>query len=359
MAIFKEIHYYKPNLEEVIRRFQRMYDVGGPGHVAFYAIPPAPPGEPVPPLNQIDFENRLEEYLDVCLRNDERVIRHSRDILDDLIPTFGPYFGIGEYSAFVKGEVLFTEDTSWAAPLLESLRDYVELELREDSYWVRMLERAFRHAVQQAASGPIPVNRGYYSPLDLAYALRGEKLFTDFKDDPGGVRLLLDFCADATIWLARRLQRIIGLHLGGSVAGAWLKPGTICLSEDTACLISPRFYAEFARPYTQKVINAFGHGQIHTHSLGIRTIPEITKLTNLLGVQISDDPNVPRPFEKLDWLLPRANGVPLTVGCTPDELRSCLKDITRHYSIVFSIAVSDVREGREIVAWARQETAHG
>ena len=125
------------------------------------------------------------------------------------------------------------------------------------------------------------------------------------------------------------------------------------MSEDIACLISPRSYAEFARPYTQKVIDHFGNGQIHTHSLGYRCIPEITKLRNLLGVQISDDPNIPRGYDKIDWLLPRVNGLPLTVGCTPDELRSSYKDISSQYNITYAAVVADVQEGKELVQWVR------
>lgn len=354
--MFKSIYYYKPNLEEVIRRFQSMYETKGPGQVAAYAIPPAPVGEPVPPLNQIDFNSNedVKKYLDVCLYNYELYIDYTKITLDDLIPTFGPNFGTGEYSAFIAGDVIFTEDTSWVAPILVELRDYQNLVLRDDNYWVQILQKTFKYLVEKTSEGPIPINRGYYSPLDLAYALRGERLFTDFSDDPELLHKFLDFCADAIIWLAKRIRAIIGLYFGGNIAGAWLKPGTICMSEDTACLISPKLYAEFARPYTQKVINAFGFGQIHTHSLGMRTIPEIAKLNNLLGIQISDDPNTPRGFEKLDWLLPRSNNVPLTVGCTPDELKTHYKEIASQYSIVFAINVNDAIEGKEIIEWIRK-----
>ncbi|GAP13627.1 uroporphyrinogen-III decarboxylase [Longilinea arvoryzae] len=357
--MFKEIHYYKPNLEEVVQRFKSMYAAKGPGYVAVYALAPAPGGEPVPPLNSIDFDRHMEDYLDLCLRNYSLSLEYNRDVLDDLIPTFGPNFGIGEYSAFIKGDVVFTEDTSWAAPVLENLADFKDLTLMEDAYWVRMMERAMRHLVRQTSDGPIPIIRGYYSPLDLAHALRGEKLFTDFMDSPDLVHAFLDFCADAIIWLAKRLRSITGLYFGGNIAGAWLMPGTICMSEDIACLVSPRTYAEFARPCTQKVIDAFGYGQIHTHSLGVRTIPEITRLDHLLGVQISDDPNVPRGFEKLDFLLPRCNGIPLTVGCTPDELRSSYARITAAYNITYAATVDDAAEGRDLVSWVRGMETHG
>ncbi|MBP9040212.1 MAG: hypothetical protein KBF64_00400 [Anaerolineaceae bacterium] len=353
--MFKEIHYYKPNLEDVIRRYRALYDAKEPGHAMIYAMPPAPVAEPVPALNKIDLNTQMEAYLDICLRNYALALENTVDICDDLIPTFGPNFGIGDYSAFIAGEVVFTEDTSWAAPVMKSLDDYKEFTLREDAYWVRMLERALLYLARQTASGPIPIIRGFYSPLDLAHSLRGEALFTDFTDEPQKVHQFMDFCADAIIWIASRLRRITGENFEGNIAGAWLRPGTICMSEDIACLISPRTYAEFARPYTQKVINAFGYGQIHTHSLGIRCIPEITKLERLLGVQISDDPNIPRGFDKLEWLLPRVNGIPLTVGCTPAELVENYDLITAQCNIQFASVVADAKEGKELVEWFRRK----
>lgn len=355
--MFKEIHYYKPNLEDVIRRYKELYEAKEPGHVMVYAMPPAPTSEPVPALNKIDLDTQMEEYLDVCMRNYAIALENTITICDDLIPTFGPNFGIGDYSAFIAGEVVFTEDTSWAAPVMKSLDDYKGFTLSEDAYWVKMMERALAYLVRQTASGPIPIIRGFYSPLDLAHSLRGEALFTDFMDSPEKVHQFMNFCADAIIWIASRLRKITGENFGGNIAGAWLKPGTICMSEDIACLISPRTYAEFARPYTQKVIDAFGNGQIHTHSLGVRCIPEISKLERLLGIQISDDPNIPRGFDKLEWLLPRVNGIPLTVGCTPSELTASYDVIASQYNITFASVVSDVKEGRELVEWVRGKAA--
>jgi len=354
--MFKNIYYYKPNLDEVVKRYKALYETSSPGHAIVYAMPAFVEKESVPKLNSLNLDIDMEMYLDICLRNYRAFLELTRQIPDDLLPTFGPNFGIGDYSAFIKGEVVYTEDTSWAAPILNELSEMDQLELNSDAYWVKMLERAMRHLVKQTADGPIALVRGYYSPLDLAHALRGESLFTDFVDSPEEVHKLMAFCARAIVWIASRIRAIHGLIWEGNVAGAWLKPGTICMSEDIACLVSPKIYAAFARPYTQYVIDQIGFGQIHTHSLGVRTIPEISKLNSLLGIQISDDPNTEPAFSQLDFLLPRTNPIPLTVGCTPEQVYLKAQAILKEHNLTFAASVNSVEEGQTLINWVRNHS---
>ena len=351
--MFKDILYYKPNLHEVIMRYKSLYATHEPGHIIVYALPSFNPPEQPPSLNQVDFDQDLHDYLNIFLRNYEAQIEQTRPILDDLIPSFGLFFGIGDYSAFIAGDVIFTPDTSWAAPVIHDWSDLDKLELREDNYWEQLLERSIAYILHFTRPASIPIVRGFYSPLDMAHALRGEALFTDFFDNPEQVHRLMLFSTQAVIWNARRLRSVIGEYFNGNIAGAWLPPGTICMSEDIACMISPRTYAKFARPYTQQVIDAFGYGQIHTHSLGLRGIPEITQLHNLVGLQISDDPNTPRAFEQLDDLLPKVHGVPITIGCTSSDIYQSFTDLRSKYSLTFAASVGNVEEGSDLVNFVR------
>jgi hypothetical protein len=352
--IFRNIDYYKPNLKRVIQRYQDLYDHPEKKQALVYAMLPFKNKYPVPALNSLDLQKDTKSYLDTCLKNYEYYLDMSRTIEDDLIPTFGINFGTGEYSAFVAGDVVFTEDTSWATTVIQDWDDVGKLKLRDDNKWVVFMEETLKYVLQYTNEGPIPVVRGFYSPLDLAHALRGEAIFVDMYDTPKEVETLLDFCADAIIWLAKRIHGIIGTYWSGSVAGGWLKPGTICMSEDIACLISPRTYAKQVRPFTQKVINAFGTGQIHTHSLGIRTLPEITKLDNLLGVQIAEDPNTPRTMSRLEQILETTNNVPLTITCTFDELKEKFDVVAGKSNIVFGSAANSIEECEAIVCWVRE-----
>ena len=335
---------YKPTLHQVIDRYRGLYAAREPGHLCTFISAPYA-GEPLEhrPLTEVDWTSyeSIDAYLDLTLRNAHRGWRDAIPIADDNIPCGALYIGIGEYSAYVAGDVTFGEDTSWSSPFPGQLKDLDSLTLSEDTRWYRILAHCIDYLVAHCRPLGIPVVRGYYSPLDLAHALRGVPLFTDFVDSPQQVHRLMDFCATATIWLAERIQGIIGQSFGGQVAGAWLPPGTVCMSEDIACLVSPRIYATFARPYTQRVIDHFGHGQIHTHSLGHHVIPEISRLSNLMGIQVAQDPNTQRTFEHIDSLLDRCTTVPLTVSCTLEDLRSRVADVSRRANIILCPALDD------------------
>lgn len=351
--MFQPIEFYKPAYRKVIQRYQKLYQAKTPGHLLVYASPAFTPPEAVPPLNSIDFDRDLEDYLDLTLRNFRATLEYCRELDDDLLPSMGLFFGIGDYSAFIAGEVVFTDDTSWAAPVIEKWADLERLTLDENNRWYRLLERALVHLKMRTEGAPIPLVRGYYSPLDMAHALRGEALFTDFFEAPEQVHKLMDFAANAVIWIASRQKAIIGQTWGGSIAGAWLPPGTICISEDIACMISPKTYARFALPYTQRVFDAFGHGQIHSHSLGLKVIPEMTSLKNIVGQQISDDPNTLRAFEQLETLIPRVHGVPLTVGCTLDEVKRDIEKLKGMGNLVLAGSVASLEEGRQLIDLVR------
>lgn len=356
--MLEHISIYKPNLENVVARYRQLYEAQTPGHLCLFVAPPYE-GEPLEsrPLTEVDWDSgSYEEYLDLTLRNLARQWEVSRNILDDTIPTAFVFMGIADYSAFIGGEVSFQEDTSYASPVIHELSDLDRLTLDEDNYWLKILERGVRHLVSRCDPVEIPVARGNYAPLDLAQALRGEELFVDFYEHPEWVHQLMEFCVRATVWLEERLQQIIGPWRGGRVAGAWLPPRAICMSEDVACMVSPEAYAEFGRPYTQEVIDHFGHGMVHTHSLGFHVIPEIAKLRGLVGIQIAQDPNTLRTFEVLDDLLEKCGRVPLSISCTMGDLRSELPSLAKRTNIILCPAVDSVEQAHEAVDFVREHS---
>lgn len=87
------------------------------------------------------------------------------------------------------------------------------------------------------------------SPLDIAHLIRGDALFTDMYDDPAFAHDLLEACTQAYISVGRAFKDALGCGV------------TAC--DDSATLLGPTQFREFALPYTRRALEAFGGGGVH------------------------------------------------------------------------------------------------
>lgn len=355
--MFCDISYYKPDLDACMARVR-----------AFFACAPDAPGALIitfpsvltlrgPVLNQYDFETDIRSYLDDYLAYQAQLMEVRCGIEDDWIPSVVPYMGIGEFSAFVAGEIEFGDDTSWCKPVLSEKSDLDSLRLDPKNKWFVRLNYATRYMVQHIASHRIPFGRGYYSPLDLAWALRGEAIYMDFYEDPDWVHKLLDFTTQATIWFARaQADEICAPQFAHELSTWYCGRNRVAVGEDISSLCSPTHYSEFGAPYTQRVFDSFGIGEVHCHSAGPHILPEFLKLKRIRQIQIVADPNTERPVEILERLMDkrpelfgRSPGFPvMAVDATADEVVDYY-DLCRRARVVFSVVTDEAEEAKDAV----------
>jgi hypothetical protein len=268
---------------------------------------------------------------------------------DNMIPVVTPVLGIGDYSAFVAGEILFQKDTSWSKSVLKNLRDIKNLPAIGESVWYARFLKIVRAILKLLKESGIPFTRGFFSPLDLAAALRGEAIYTDFYEDPDGVSELLDFCATATIRFAEDIYSLVDRELGNTPFGLWYLKGNINMSEDIACMISGKLYRTFCARHTQRVIDHFGRGHMHSHSRAMYLVKEICALNNVVNLWLATDPNQPKPIEHIEQLVTDANGVCLAIDCTSFAEIEDRVDSLKNGNFSICLPVKDAGEG-EILA---------
>ena len=310
------------------------------------------------PLNQWKFPQDLYEYLDMSI---ERLIlywnkRHG--INDDLIPAIYPWFGIAEHSAFVGGNVDFSNDTSWHHPIIQNWDELDNLELREDNFWIRMIIDGLQYLKERSMGRYAVKLRGGYSPLDLAMTLRGNNIFMDLYDEPEQVHRLLDFCTSAVKWYMDHQKAIVGDFCDGVITGMdiWF-PGNSMghLSEDASALCSPGNYREFGMPYTAKLVKHYEHAFMHTHSLGIHNIPEVASIPGIDAIQISNDPNCEPSIEIYKKLHKEMENKIVVVDIMSiDEIKRNLEFLKQQNAIIWYYA-KDLEEAKEAVSLIRQE----
>ncbi|MEA4883675.1 MAG: uroporphyrinogen decarboxylase family protein [Clostridia bacterium] len=370
--MFCDISNYRPELESCMSRVRAFFS--GIPSTSGASDSPSIPSALIytfpsvltlkgPSLNQYDFEEGISSYLDDYLSYQAELMDIRRGIDDDWIPSVVPYMGIGEFSAFVAGDIEFGDDTSWAKPVITEKSDLARLSLDPANRWFVRLNAATRYTLEKIAPYRIPLGRGYYSPLDLAWALRGEAIYMDFYEDPEFVHRLMKLATDATIWFASAQIREIFAPQFAHELSAWhCAPNRIAVSEDISSLCSPAHYREFGAPYTQRAFDAFGIGEVHCHSAGPHVMPEFLKLKHLRQIQIVADPNQTRPVQILSNLIEKH---PDLFGRSPDKpviavdaSAAEISDyygLSKHVRLVFSVVTDTADEATEAVSVFRAQ----
>jgi Uroporphyrinogen-III decarboxylase len=358
--MFKGFEYYKPDFVEVIRRFDEFYGAVSEGRTGNFIYRALLDSDIAIynnlKLNTYDFENGIDRYIKDVSRETENVYAVRRDVKDDTLPAISPILGIGDYSAFVDGEIVFGEDTSWSQPVLKRLEDWRNLQEVGNAKWYCKFMHISQKLMEQVKGTDIPFMRGFFSPLDLAHALRGVDIYTDFFDNSDEVHRFLDFCADATIKFAEELRSKVYDKLGESQYATWLFKDCINMSEDIACMISPEIYREFEAPYTQKVIDHFGDGYLHCHSRALYIVPELCRLRNVKNIWIASDPNQTEPVSVLKELIGKANNVCLSIDCDLFEKVEKNIDIAKEGNIAFCTPVKSIDDANRNTDFIRKHS---
>jgi len=131
--MFKPLSAYKPELQKTLSIMSNTYESAANrkgGNVTFRALPPSDVALYSEfDLNAFNYETDIEAYARVLCGMYADSFEARTRIDDNMIPAVTPVLGIGDYSAFVAGDIFFQKDTSWSKPVLSRLlRDASEPE---------------------------------------------------------------------------------------------------------------------------------------------------------------------------------------------------------------------------------------
>jgi hypothetical protein len=316
-----------------------------------------------------DYETEYREFLEWNVRRLEYFIKYTGDLDSDYVPATDINIGYGLQSAFFTGQkVKMGKETSWTTPFLDSWDKLGELRLDRDRYWYRKILEGYGH-LNDLCSGNFALSSfPHAGPADLANAVRGDELFYDLYDYPEKVHALMEKCTEAVLQLENDIDALItpvsvesgaGQDVRGQVtANTWIPGRALYLSEDFNDLCSKEQYAEFGRVYTQKVINYLGGAFIHHHSKGRHIHPLVAKLEKLKLLEISWDPNCPRPIDNLPGLLEEHGDLPLMVRCTATDVYDKIEEIKKG-RVILQLQIESLSEGREVMRFIRKNSKIG
>lgn len=308
-----------------------------------------------------DFDRQYREFVERSIRHLEYFIKYTKDLDNDCIPALNINAGYGVHSAYFSGqEVIMGKETSWTKPFLDSWDKLDSLRRNTENYWYRKLIEGYGYLNEMNQGNFAVSNFSNAGPADMANAIRGDALFYDLFDEPGNVHTLMQKCTEAILWLESAIDKIIEPVSGESGSGqvtanTWIPGKAPYLSEDFNDLCSPEQYSEFGCKYTQKVIDYFGGAFIHHHSKGRHIHGLIAKLRNLKLLEISWDPNCPRPIDNLSGILDEHGDLPLVVRCRAEDVYNRIADIKKG-RVILQLQITTLDEGREAMKFIRKNS---
>ncbi|MDW7658723.1 MAG: uroporphyrinogen decarboxylase family protein [Bacillota bacterium] len=306
------------------------------------------------PLDSWHFPDDADAFVDAGIENLRRFTAYTKDLQSDYIPNLSVGLGVALASAFFSdAKIRFSADTSWVHPVIHDWSDLDRLTLSEDHAWYRLLAQMTKRIVSSCAGDYVPGCYAYFGPSDMANALRGNALFYDYHDNPDQVHRLMRISTEAIIWLHEHLLALTGLAAGGSVmADIWLPGPALFMSEDASDLCSADIYRTFSRPYTQRIIDRFGSAYMHHHAVGRHIHDQIATLNNLQVVELSWDPNCPRPIDDIVCYYRMNPSVPLQTRCTAADVYANIDHLMQCRTILMVI-VESLEEAKDVLAFIR------
>ncbi|MFA7076130.1 MAG: hypothetical protein WC152_05625 [Candidatus Izemoplasmatales bacterium] len=353
--MFKNIENYKLDIDNSFKENYKLYNNSlnkKVGNISFRVLPPSDVSF-YQELNlcnyNFDIDNDIKKYTNDLINLLDKSYSERSEIDDNMIPAVFPILGIGDYSAFVAGNIIFQPETSWGEHVLKNIDDWKNLPPLGTSPWYKKFLNISEELIKKSYKQGIPYMRGFFSPLDLAHALRGEDIYYDFYDEPIKLHELLNFCADATIKFAEDIYALVEKYYKNTKYGMWYTKNQINMSEDIACMISGDTYREFCRPHTQRVINHFGTGYMHCHSRAMYLVKEICDLDNVVHLWLATDPNQTRPIDNIEQLVKDSNSVVVAIDCERFEEIEENYEKMKNGNFSICLPVSSVEEGIEMV----------
>jgi hypothetical protein len=309
------------------------------------------------PLESWSFPGDCGAFADHQIRRLRAELRLTRDIDDDRLPLLNPGIGIALNSLYyADGKMDVSAGTTWRHPVIHTWDDLSRLRCDPANPWFQGISAMNRRFVGSCDGDYCVQTFSHFAPMDMANALRGNDLFTDFYDSPSEVHALMQKSVEATLWLEHEQRQIVPRVDGGTVIwGSWVPDRAVFMSEDATDLCAPEVYREFGKPYTEQISAAGGGCWIHHHAKGFHVQGEVAKVSGLRMVELSWDPNCPRPVDCLERLFAENAGLPLMTRCTARDVYEKI-DIMKQGRLVLMLTADSLEEAREALAFVRKHT---
>lgn len=341
---------YKKNMSDVVERHKKLWTRNFTDKILVKID--------IDDLGTVDFQTNLMQYAPDYKKMFElykEFYKKRVEVLDDSIPVARASLGSAALSHYFGGKIQFTLGGIYSMPIINDLKsfDFSILNYNSENKWIRyQMEMVKYFAVKAKDLFPVCITEVLMGLIWAEYLL-GQRMYTDIFDNPKLLMKLVEKSVEFNISYINEQRRYIEKYKGGvfEMFEVWLPGNQIWNSIDIYANCSPEVWKKFGKPYYEEIGKYFGGQWMHMHSNALYLVKEIAKTKYISGISIWDDFNTPRGFDKLDEICRDANGIPLHIFCTKDELLFGIKDKTLKRNIYYwcTSGVKTAKEANEIM----------
>ena len=219
---------------------------------------------------------------------------HLKQVMDDYVPYFMPWFGTGVLASAFGAKVRVPEDPAddpaVIEPLIRTTADAARLTLPDPSRdgWMPRVLEAIDYAL---VNGDLPVGlTDMQGPLDTLGQLCGQsQLYQWMYSEPGMIHELMDLVTQAFIDWVKLQKQHIGepLEWSNGLQGAYSPGCGVWESDDDLVLVNPQLYKEFVVPYVSRIFNVFSGGSVHFCGNGAQHLENFPRIDRLKVINTS------------------------------------------------------------------------
>jgi 5-methyltetrahydrofolate--homocysteine methyltransferase len=260
----------------------------------------------------------------------------------DTLPFAGISIGVGCMAAFLGGEPIFMEDTTWMKPLADKnvgLSSLGPLEYDPDNFWWKEhLRETAKLADLCRDDGIIVTIPDILENLDVIALLCGSQNMCYYlMDEPDLFRFYLGRIDDLYFEYYDRIYDVIKDRDGsnGSLFNIWSEKRTLKIQCDVAVFLSPRQFDELIMPSFERQLSRIDYSLYHLDGPdAIKYLDSILTLKDLKALQFTPGDGNPAPEKEIWYPIydkVRKAGKSVWVYLTGDDPIGDSKKLTERY----------------------------
>lgn len=290
------------------------------------------------------FEGKCR-YRDTSLEIQLEGIRDTMETDNDWIPYLEPWHGVGVFAQAFGCQFEWSEiDAPWTrfiASDIDQLRRIEKPELNKSEMLQYVLDTT--EYFDKKTRGEIAIAAtDTQSPLSTMSLICDPCwMLTEAWEYPEDFHRVLGYITDLIIEFTLEQRKLCSKTAtpGHTMWSPDFLSG-ISLSDDLLAMIGPDFYAEFGKPYNEKIADALGGVVIHScgkwaHNFEVaKSIRNITMVDLAISKSFDPDPNIP------DKIIEGFGGkdCPVQVRCDPKDMEAIERIISSDVRAILSLS---------------------